>query len=216
MKISPKYLLACTVCAGLLTVGTGNARATVIDNEVVTGFDVQLVFSYTDNNGNIKKTRVVSKDLVNAISKDFGTSFKGDQIVYWDGDYYLMNMHNNLVENLTDDEVIYNDVYYDSSFSEKNGMKDSYKEAETGYIYELEFASDGYSNWDSSTIAFYNDYTAYTWTEIGYPVVSGKQYTVITEQDGFGGYGHDWKVSGDDDIAVAGTIFQNGSGFVTP
>ncbi|HEU6447961.1 MAG TPA: hypothetical protein VFV23_05950 [Verrucomicrobiae bacterium] len=212
MKTTFRAVSACALAAGLFIIGVGNVQATVIENEVVTGFNAKLVIAYSDN-GKVKKVRITSKDMVNAISSDFGISFKGDQIVYWDGDYWLMDKHNNLVENLTSDDVLYYDEYSDQSYSEKSGKNGSYREAETGYIYELEFDSDG--SWDGSTLAFYSDYTGYTYSENWSPIFKGKQFETIKETDGFGGYGHDWNVSSDEYISVWGTILQNGSGIVT-
>jgi hypothetical protein len=169
-----KSILACAVGAGLLTFGSGHAQALgvgVINGELVTVLNAQLLIKWTDGNGKIKKARIISKDLVNAISEDFDENFSGDQIVNVaannimcaavadavadadvanvadeKGDYWLMDKDGNLVtdandENLTEDGVIVAQ-YDDLSDGENTGNNGKFKYVETG-ILDFEFYSDG-------------------------------------------------------------------------
>jgi hypothetical protein len=238
-----KNVLVCAAGAALLTFVPGRAQAIVIDNEVVTVLNAQLIIKWTDSDGKIKKARITSKEMVNAISEDFDENFSGDQIVNVagndvmcstvadvteaadvaaeKGDYWLMDKHGNLVENLTEDEVIVAN-YDDLSDSDNEGNNGKFKYVETG-VFDFEFYSDGdfidvgpgTSNSADSTLTFVDDSAPYTFIEIGSGIKNnGRQKLTITEKDAIGAVGHDFDVVDLDDQIIFGMMTQNGSGTV--
>jgi hypothetical protein len=220
-----KNILACVLGAGLLTVATGNARATVIDNNLVIPLKAQLIIKWTDSNGKIKMARISSKDMVDAISEDFGVNFSGDQIVYWleTGEYYLMDKNDVLVENLSADQVIIAISTIDSE-NNNDGNNGKFKDVEIGTI-DLEFYSDGdlggvavvgTSNSADSTLWFNDDIAPFTFTETGSVFKNGKQTITWTGKVGVGAVGHDFDVIADDNLPVFGTLNSSGSGKVIP
>jgi hypothetical protein len=229
-----KNILACALGAGLLTVAAGSVQATVINNTVVTVLKAQLIIKWTDANGKIKKATITSKDLVKAISEDFGVNYSGDQIVFsdWDGDYHLMDKNKVFVydvngEDLGENGVIFTD-YTSLSSSHNGGNNGRYKDVETGTL-DFEFYSDGDPmTLDNNTLEFIDGNAPYTLTQTGAAIRKNtNQKLTVTEKDEIGGAGHDFDVvdeadtdvegdttPSDDDLPIFGPMTQDGSGTI--
>jgi hypothetical protein len=239
-----KNILACALGAGLLTAAAGSVQATVINNYVTRVLKAQLIIKWTDSNGKIKKATITSKDLVKAISEDFGVNYSGDQIVYsdWDGDYHLMDKNKVFVydvngDDLGEDGVIVAD-YTPLSSSHNDGNNGRYKDVETGTL-DFEFYSDGVTeadvlnddtlSLDDNTLEFIDGNAPYTLTQTGAAIRKNtNQKLTFTEKEEIGGVGHDFDVvdeadpSGDDDaeppsdddLPIFGPMTQDGSGTI--
>ncbi|HEU6447962.1 MAG TPA: hypothetical protein VFV23_05955 [Verrucomicrobiae bacterium] len=215
MKTTFRAVSACALAAGLFTVGLSSAKAGVIDNELADAVNVKLTMTYTGNNGKIKKMRVTSKDLVNAIANDWQENYSGDRIIYYYGndDFWLVDKHNNLILDLTETEVLYTD-YSDTSYWEKDGKNGSYTFRNVGIDWEFEFTSYGNENWDSSTLALYDYNLPYFESGFGTPIFNGRQFQSDSTKESFAGYGHNYDVSKDDYLPCVGTVTEIGSGIL--
>jgi hypothetical protein len=224
MKLNGKNILACAVGAGLLTFASGQAQAIVIDNELVIPLNAQLIIKYSVN-GKAKRASITSKSLVTAIGEDFNENLSGDQIVFYygDGDYHLMDKHNTLGEDLTEDGVIIAE-YNQLSTSSNDGNNGKFKDVETGTV-DFEFYSDGVTpadvaddegTLDDNTLEFADTSVPYTFTETGGAFKNNNaQQVTITEKDSIGATGHDFDVVDLDDQIIFGMMTQNGSGKTT-
>jgi hypothetical protein len=220
-----KLILACAVGAGLLTLTAGSARALVIDDEVATVLDASLVVKVTESNGKIKSATITSKDLVNAISDDQDVDFSGDEIIAIDRsddpddaveyDYELVNKHGDEDEDLSEDDVIFNE--YDELSESEHESKNTEIVTETGVL-EFEFFSNGddlgFLDEEDNELAFTQDDVPFTWTLTGEEVShhSDKAAFTVTEKDGIDTEGIDEAIDGDDFLPIAGVITQDGSG----
>jgi len=225
MKLTCRKILACAVGAGLLTLGAGSARALVIDDEVATVLSAQLVVKFTEDNGKVKSATITSKDLVNAISDDQDADFSGDEIVALDRtddpedaggyDYELVDKHGDEDEDLTADDVIFN-TYDEITESDREGH-DTEIVTETGII-DFAFFSNGddggFLDLEDNELAFEQDPVPFSYTLTGQEVPghSGKVMFTVTEKDGIDTEGIDEAIDGDDELPIAGTLTQNGSG----
>ncbi|HEU6447960.1 MAG TPA: hypothetical protein VFV23_05945 [Verrucomicrobiae bacterium] len=186
-----------------------NARAINIDNWNASVVNAKLTALVTTSKGNVQKVRITSKDLVKAISDDFGTNFKGDQIVYWnenDG-YWLMDKHQNLVEDLSSDGVI--EISHDDYYDNYSNNNHKYSETGVSYFYFASYGND--FDYGDSTIEFDYLYGSYTYNYTESSVFHGRYFWSETSKDYVGGAGYDGYISGDD-IPVSGTIVTSGSG----
>jgi hypothetical protein len=237
MKLIGKNILACAVGAGLLTFASGRAQALVIDDQVATVVNAQLIIKFTTGDGKIKKASITSKDLINAIGEDNDLVVKGDQIVTLDrssdapedqGDFWLMDKHGNLIsvqdddDSLTDDGIIIAN-YDDLSDSDNEGNNGKFKFVETGVL-DFEFYSDGVTptdveddegSLDDNTLEFASE-GPYSYSETGTGVNhNNKEKITVTEKDSISATGHDFDVlDSDDDEIIFGMMTQDGSGTI--
>jgi hypothetical protein len=214
-----KIILACAVGAGLLTLGAGSARATV--DEISTVVNAQLIVKYTDNNGKTKSATVTSKDLVTAIGEDQGEDFSGDEIVYFENDYYLADKHGDLGENLTEDDVL-DFSFTELTSSKHEGAHGSFTDSATG-VCDFEFFSNGddggFLDEENNELSFEDEDAPYTGTETGAATThNGKEKITISEKIGIATDGFDFDVfdNGDTPLPIFGTITFSGSGTITP
>jgi hypothetical protein len=206
MKLNRKNILACALCAGLLTVGTAKTQATVIGNELVLNLNVQLTALTTSSRGKVQKTRIGNKDLLNSI----GDTTKGDTLVYWfDTDHvYVMSKRGILGEDLTSDGTF--EISFSQFFSDSNGNKRVFTGTTSAF-----FANAGAEDTADSDLWFDLDGT-YSWTETesgDFGPNNNFFESDTVNMSNLGNEGFDDNISVDD-VPLSGSISMSGSGIL--
>jgi len=156
MKLNRKNILACALCAGLMTVGASRVKAIVIEDELFTPLTIQLsAFAAPSDNGKIVKVRISNKDILNVLSDTFGENFKRDQLAVAlgnsdTGDIVIINK-NGVVEDLSEGNDMNIDLEEVVSSESDTPKKRTFAEAGNA---SFTFYSDPQFDFDNDTQEF--------------------------------------------------------------